>query len=259
MFVIQRQTIYNLGSWGVEAPPAPLTKNILEVCMAINHNKPTRKTFQDLTGKTFGRLQVISFAGVINKNSQWNCICLCGKEVVKAGGSMYRGSTLSCGCLKQEMLVQKKTTHGETAKGQLTPEFNTWAKLRRRCNNPKDKAYKLYGGRGIKVCDRWDNSFENFLIDMGRKPSPKHSIDRINNNGHYEPNNCRWATLKEQSRNKRTNIWLTHNEETLLIEDWAAKVKIKADVLRHRYRVGWTPEEILSTPLNYRKNNKKGN
>lgn len=132
--------------------------------------------------------------------------CECGTEKTIAIGGLRRGTTVSCGCRKSASAVKlgrSSRAHGESAPGSKSAEYRTWEAMKARCGNPNHVGYPRYGGRGISVCDRWSGSFSVFLADMGRKPTPKHSIDRIDVNGDYEPANCRWATAKEQSANKR--------------------------------------------------------
>lgn len=129
-----------------------------------------------------------------------------------------------------------------------SPEYKTWAMMLVRCRNKNNHAYPRYGGRGIKVCKRWE-SFENFYADVGAKPSPKHSLDRIDNNGNYEPSNCRWATMLEQGRNKRNNAMLTLNGVTKCISEWADITGIKRRTIHARISYGWPVEKVLTASL----------
>lgn len=148
----------------------------------------------DLAGKRFHRLQVIARTKNRGRNVMWSCKCDCGIAIDVSSSSLSSGKNKSCGCFRREAMSQFR--HGSVN----TPEYNTWSSMLRRCNNANNRSYPRYGGRGIRVCDQW-NDFVGFLRDMGRKPSPDHSLDRIDNNGNYEPGNCRWATRVQQSRN----------------------------------------------------------
>lgn len=173
--------------------------------------------------------------------------CKCGNEFVAILHKVKIGETSSCGCYKSKSISERKFKHGGTA-GEGMPEFNIWVKMRQRCNSEKDKAFKNYGGRGIKVCNRWLNSFENFLSDMGRRPSPEHSLERKNNNRGYSKNNCKWATIREQSRNRRNNVKIKYNGETKILADWAEHFGIPYMLLYKRLRVfNWTPQEAFTT------------
>ena len=131
---------------------------------------------------------------------RWLCRCECGAEWTVAASSLTRGLSRSCGCLRRRQAWNYQ--HGESGHSFYSVEYNAWMHMRQRCSNPNYHAYARYGGRGIKVCDRWLNSFEAFLADMGRRPSGRRSLDRIDNNGNYEPSNCRWATPVQQIRNR---------------------------------------------------------
>lgn len=151
----------------------------------------------NLEGMRFGKLTVIGYSHTGKAwRSFWKCFCDCGKKVVVAGRHLSSKKTLSCGCMRTELLRKEKTTHGKSG----TPTYNVWCSMIRRCRDPTVIGYHRWGGRGISVCERW-LKFENFFDDMGHKPKNK-SLDRINNDGHYEPSNCRWATRLQQTKNR---------------------------------------------------------
>lgn len=156
----------------------------------------------DISGQKFGRWTVIRRNGIKGHNALWLCQCECGNQKSVLGTDLRRGHVRSCGCYHASGFENANTKHGMTK----TPEYSSWEHMKYRCYNPKDKRYKEYGGRGITVCERWFDSFENFLADMGQRPSMDHSLDRKNVNGNYEPNNCRWATRKEQRNNRRDSV-----------------------------------------------------
>lgn len=199
--------------------------------MANQHSTPS------LVGQQFNSLKVIQKLEPRNGKQYWKCLCVCGRFSEVYTNRLRSGHTKSCGCGKA------RTTHRLSK----TPEYSVWAKMLQRCQNDKSQQYKHYGQRGIKVCDRW-HKFENFIADMGVRPSPLHSIERKQNDGDYCPENCLWATLKEQRRNTRRNRFITFNGEILCVEDWAIKLGISPSGMAHRLK-NWALEKALSTPL----------
>lgn len=201
-------------------------------------------TPKDIAGQTFGRLTAIEMAGKKGSRILWHCKCRCGGEKTVDGVRLRNGAVRSCGCLKREGNNKK---HGQNARGKRTRTYNSWHHMRDRCTNMDSHRWEHYGGRGITVCERWAK-FENFAADMGQCP-PGHTIDRIDNNGNYEPGNCRWADAKTQSRNTRRNVYLTANGETLPIWEWAELLGTTSDTLNMRRHRGWTDDQIVNTPI----------
>lgn len=203
------------------------------------------KSFQDLTGQHFGRLTVISLAPdyILPRGKaiiRWNCVCSCEKhtQVSVLAMSLKSGGTQSCGCLKRERVAQSKITHGHTRGPKWSKTYGCYRSMIKRCTSPKHKAFSYYGGRGIRVCARWLESFENFLADMGEPPEGM-SIERIDNNGNYELGNCRWATRSEQAHNMRSNRNLTVDGETLCLSEWSRRSGVSNRTIRDRLKRGW--------------------
>lgn len=194
-------------------------------------------------GMTFGYLTVLS-----RRPRFIVCRCICGVVKEFRIDHLKYGLSRSCGCRKGELLTQSKTRHGQSI-GAETPEYKAWSGVIARCENQRNRSYANYGGRGIRVCRRWRESFEAFYEDMGPRPSNSHSIDRIDVNGDYEPSNCRWATRLVQGRNRRCVIQITHRGETLTIPEWSERTGLKPSTIRFRYMKGWPAERVLSPQL----------
>lgn len=203
--------------------------------------------YHDLTGQVFTRLTVIRRAeNAKNGTAMFECKCSCGALVIKKGINLRSGSTKSCGCLRfgenADRMRLVPGSHGHCTGG-TSPTYYSWKNMRARCLNPKRFAYHRYGGRGISVCDRWYH-FENFLQDMGERPEGM-CLERIDNNGNYCPENCRWASIKEQTRNTARNVWITHEGVTMCLADWSKKLGGSSTKLYRRLKAGWTMERAL--------------
>lgn len=200
----------------------------------------------DVIGKKFNRLTIISQGPPATKGDRrWNCLCDCGNSIHVRVVDLRRGNTKSCGCLRRELSTVNATVHGKCG----TPEHRTWSGMIGRCR-PEAERSAHYCARGIKVCERWLNSFEDFLSDMGPRPSSKHSIDRINNDGDYEPENCRWATTVQQVRNRRKTIYCTIAGKRMpLGEAYEGSGKsVPYTTVIGRLRKGWEIGAALNTP-----------
>jgi len=197
----------------------------------------------DIVGKIYGQLTVLSIVRRDNRHIYVMCSCSCGVQKVVRFDSIKSGSTVSCNCRKG-----KGISHGMSK----TQTYEAWHSMNQRCKNPNLKAYKNYGERGITVCDRWFK-FENFLEDMGVRPEGL-SLERINNEEGYNPQNCKWATTAEQNRNKRDNVFLTFQGETKIQSVWAAEKNMSLQVLWNRLYVrNWSVDKALSTPVRLRR------
>ncbi|KAF0156244.1 MAG: hypothetical protein FD189_1049 [Elusimicrobia bacterium] len=203
-----------------------------------------------LVGQRFGRLVVLRSGGRDSiRNILWVCRCDCGCETNTSSRRLISGNTCSCGCLGRE----RRTIHGACQNGRTTSEYRSWRAMKSRCLWPGNQFFHRYGGRGVKVCDRW-LVFANFLADMGPKPSPEYTIDRKDNDGNYEPSNCRWSCGLAQARNRSTNRLLTFGGETLLLSDWAERIGISRCGLvgrlrRHSADVAFTMRKQLRRKL----------
>ena len=201
---------------------------------------------QDLTGKRYGRLIVVGMSEKRTASRGGICICQCDCGNIKevASLALKSGATVSCGCYNKEYL-RNNIVHGHNRVAKRSITYTTWDKMMSRCYREKDPGYSYYGGRGIIVCERW-HKFENFLEDMGERPNKKHSIDRIDSNGNYEPENCRWATQKQQMQNMSRNVFYEYKGEKKTIAELADIAGVKYDTMYCRLkRQGLTPEQAV--------------
>jgi hypothetical protein len=206
-----------------------------------------RRSLTEIVNARYGRLTVISRMPGQNP-SKWLCRCDCGNEAIVAIANLRPGKTRSCGCFRSESTATRNALVNPW-KQLNEPEYSAWCSMRARCNETHGDI--RYLSRGIGVCERW-GSFKNFIDDMGKKPSAKHSIDRIDNDKGYSPDNCRWATNLEQSRNRRSNVPIAAFGETLLLSDWSARHGIAMSVITGRLRRGWGADDAVSTPTHPR-------
>lgn len=193
----------------------------------------------NLIGQRFGDLLVIARAENLSpKNPRWLCKCDCGGEAKAQRADLINGRTTSCGCWKKEA----KKTHGQATKGKISKAYRVWADMKKRCLNKNNKSYPDYGGRGITVCERW-MKFENFYADMGR---PNGTIDRIDNEKGYSPDNCKWSTRQEQNTNRRDTVYITFNGITKPRAEWCKQLNINTGTLTSRLKRGWSIDRALT-------------
>lgn len=199
----------------------------------------------DIAGQTFGRLIALDIDDHRSgRRKVWRCQCSCGRVSFATSANLRSGAVKSCGCLKVDS-AKSRATHGESRR---SAEYVAWAGMKSRCLNRNSEDWTDYGGRGISVCADW-LEFQPFLLAMGRKPTPRHSLDRMNVHGNYEPSNCRWATPIEQSTNRRNRLAFTHQGRTLNLIEWQAVVGVHWRTLRSRItQMGWSVERALTTP-----------
>lgn len=207
----------------------------------------THPKFIDHKGQVFGRLTVIKRMPnhPITHHTQWLCRCTCSKKVVVLAQSLRRGLSQSCGCWAREKTSARSTTHGMSQ----SPEYSVWCGMLDRCYNPRNNAFSRYGGRGIDVCEKWLD-FAQFFADMGPRPGPEFTIERLNVNLGYFPANTTWADRPTQSRNKRNNIHVTMNGQTKILKDWAKIMGLPYGTVHRRIKhLGWSAQEALTRPL----------
>lgn len=190
---------------------------------------------RNLLGERRGRLVAVVYLG----ESQWRCACDCGGSAIVSTSNFSRQK--SCGCLKSEVTTNRNFKHGKSG----TSEYKIWRKMLGRCHCRSSAGYARYGGRGISVCKRWRSSFVAFLEDMGARPTPRHSIERLNNDRGYTPKNCVWATQREQCNNRRDNILITRGGRTRTLKQWTDELGLKYNTVYMRLRRGMTPHVAL--------------
>lgn len=201
--------------------------------------------FIDLTGQQFGRLTVIKVQGKRNRDIMWECKCNCGNTHIVSRGDLRSGMVKSCGCLRKENSVKMLISHGQAD----TRLYKIWLNMKRRCSSPKCQRYERYGARGILVCEEWE-AFENFYKwAMESGYSDELTIDRINIDKNYSPENCRWATRKEQQQNTSRTHWLEYKGEKHCLSEWAEIIGINYKALFQRLNRGWSVEKAFNTPL----------
>lgn len=208
-----------------------------------DHDRISRRRYDVQPGDRFGRLTVVRLCGIKNKRLCAECLCECGTALERNIYSLSNGPNPSCGCAV--------SVHGHSGGRGIKPtaEYTTWQQMKDRCFNAHSSAYKYYGGRGIRVCDEWQVSYERFLRDVGPKPSACSSLDRIDYNGHYEPTNVRWATPIQQGRNRRSNRVVGAFGVARTISEWCEKTGLNHTTLTARLDNGWEPETAITTPL----------
>lgn len=207
------------------------------------------KSARDITNQRFGRLFVL---GPIDRDTKgkivWLCLCDCGNYSFPVTGSLLKGRSKSCGCLHKDLLASIFTSHGLYRH----PLYFTWKDILKRCCNSHSTHYKHYGGRGITVFSMWHNSLEKFIAYVSALPNyglEGYSLDRIDNNGNYTPGNLRWATNKQQARNRTSNYLITYQGQTKCVIEWAEEFLIHQDTIRYRLNKGWSIHKALTTPV----------
>lgn len=223
--------------------------------MATPDSKVIGRKIKDLTGERYGRLTVTGFSHRVKSgHSFFCCECDCGAATTVRKDALVNGKTTSCGCKSADSSRERFTKHGMNQ----TAEYRAWQQMKERCNNPRKPRFADYGGRGIRVCERWSgqHGFANFIADMGRKPHPDLSIERINNDGNYEPGNCKWATRIEQRNNQRKakpKKPIVYQGESKTLSDWAKHFGLTYAIVLHRLHSGWDLDDVFGPRIRQRK------
>lgn len=233
MKVVEKQSCPHCGQQVLSNKPIELISD-----------KPRRSNIKSLEGQKFNRLTVCVFAGSKNQQAHWICHCECGNTTIVSGSRVSTGHIKSCGCLQKEAAGKacaSRSTHGEGSRPK-SPEYITYVSAKSRCQNPNNASFPHYGGRGIKFLF---NSFEEFLESLGRRPSPKHSLERINNEGDYSAENCKWADSVEQSNNRRSSRMITMNNKTQSLANWCRELGLDYKKILARLHSGWGVERAF--------------
>lgn len=210
-----------------------------------------QSSFRDIRGQRFGRWAVLDDEPLHKAYASgyviyWRCRCDCGTERLVQGRNLWNGRTASCGCYKAEVSKELNTEHGMCG----TPEYETWVRMIQRCHNSHNPGYKWYGARGIAVTDAWRASFNQFLRDMGPRPAPQYSIERVDNEKGYQPDNCIWADPRTQANNQRKNRLITWNGKTQTLAEWSRQTGLSISAIHKRLTYfGWSVDEALTIPI----------
>ena len=199
-------------------------------------------------GAKFGWLTVVRELPGGDHYTLWECKCVCGEVRQVRGANLVTRNTKSCGCFRRKHSRERALKHGK----RRAPEYKVWVEMRYRCLKENHLQYPDYGGRGIKVCERWLRSFANFYEDMGERPTKKHSIGRIDNDGNYSPENCRWELIDQQANNRRNNVRLTCGGRTMTLIQWSRISGIGPTTIRNRIKRGWRVEHAIFQPTRSR-------
>lgn len=226
-----------------------LRRGVTKSCGCLQRELQSTRQTIDRTGQVFGRLKVIGKDGFKGGQVAWLCQCQCGNTVTVPSYYLGSGTTQSCGCLQRERASEFSRTHGMSN----SREYRIWSAMKTRCSNENRDNYKYYGGRGISVCSRWINSFENFIADMGPCPSDKHSIERKDVNGNYEPGNCYWATQSEQLRNTSRSVRVTWDGRSVTLKELAEITGVDYDLIQQRLKGGWDVVKAVTQPKRQRR------
>lgn len=217
---------------------------------AVGRNRSPQTTQIDLSGQKFGRLVAHSYVGPSAAGAVWFCVCDCGGSSKTTITKLRSGHTKSCGCLKNELTRARSITHGLSG----TYEHGIWLAMIQRCTNPNNQAYPDYAGRGIFICDRWVNGdgplsgFECFFSDMGARPDNTHTLDRVDNDGPYSPDNCQWATRKQQARNRRSNRLVFVDGIQMSVAEACEKLGFNHNFINNRLQKGFSWQRAITQP-----------